>query len=306
MKEHRKIPMIIGILVLFLLMVGIAAGAFLYKIKYETKTIDEFSTFDGKYTLTIEQVGEPDWPFGYTHCRFVLRQGEDVITTYAFDLADDGANAGSSNFELYFLTDSAQIFVNASEQEKKVYRLYFDGKTEESYAASEVKIPDSSDSNTADESNTENNKENDTEGDIGSSTDNSDSSLYDNDNVLNDYTDQIKKNEYQAIFEYLTTEGPLADTTVLSNPKIAMDYYYSAKGELFLNVLTYEKEIDGEKVKVSQKLRYNKQVDNQDEFVYQENYYYENSGSSGDSKILDFFMVDRETLEVTDTGRTYW
>ena len=85
-----------------------------------------------------------------------------------------------------------------------------------------------------------------------------------------------------------------------------MDYYYSAKGELFLNVLTYEKEADGEKVKVSQELRYNKQVDNQDEFVYQENYYYENSGSSGDSKILDFFMVDRETLEVTDTGRTYW
>ena len=85
-----------------------------------------------------------------------------------------------------------------------------------------------------------------------------------------------------------------------------MDYYYSAKGELFLNVLTYEKEADGEKVKVSQELRYNKQIDNQDEFVYQENYYYENSGSSGDSKILDFFMVDRETLEVTDTGRTYW
>lgn len=302
MKEHRKIPMIIGILALFLLMVGIAAGTFLYKIKYEKKTIDEFSTFDGKYTLTIEQVGEPDWPFGYTHCRFVLKQGEDVITNYAFDLADDGTNASSSNFELYFLTDSAQIFVNASEQEKKVYRLYFDGKTEENYVFPEVKIPGTSGSDTTAENNTENNAESES----GSSIGNSDSSLYDNDNVLNDYTDQIKKNEYQAIFEYLTTEGPLADTTALSNPKIAMDYYYSAKGELFLNVLTYEKEADGEQVRVSQELRYNKQVDGQDEFVYQENYYYENSGSSGDSKILDFFMVDRETLEVTDTGRTYW
>ena len=306
MKEHKIISIIIGIIVLFLLMVGITAGAFLYKIKYEKKTIDEFSTFDGKYQLTIEQIGEPDWPFGYTHCRFVLKQGEDVITSYSFDLADDGANASSSNFELYFLTDSAQIFVNASEQEKKVYRLYFDGKTEENYVFPEVKIPDSSDFNTADVSGTENNIENDTESDTGRSTENSDSELYDNDNVLNDYTDQIKKNEYQAIFEYLTREGPLADTTALSNSKIAMDYYYSAKGELFLNVLTYEKEADGEKVKVSQELRYNKQVDNQDEFVYQENYYYENSGSSGDSKILDFFMVDRETLEVTDTGRTYW
>lgn len=302
MKEHKVISIIIGSMVLFLLMVGITAGAFLYKIKYEKKTIDEFSTFDGKYKLTIEQIGEPDWPFGYTHCRFVLKQGEDVITSYSFDLADDGANASSSNFELYFLTDSAQIFVNASEQEKKVYRLYFDGKTEENYVFPEVKILGMPDSDIT----TGNNTENNTESDIGSNTDNDDSSLYDKDNVLNDYTDQIKKNEYQAIFEYLTTEGPLADTTALSNSKIAMDYYYSAKGELFLNVLTYEKEADGEKVKVSQELRYNKQVDNQDEFVYQENYYYENSGSSGDSKILDFFMVDCETLEVTDTGRTYW
>ena len=57
---------------------------------------------------------------------------------------------------------------------------------------------------------------------------------------------------------------------------------------------------------MEQELRYNKTVDGEDEFVYQENYRDEAGNEANSSKILDFFMVNNDTLEVTDTGRTYW
>lgn len=37
-----------------------------------------------------QSVGEPDWPFGYSHARFVLKHDGSTVTKYKFDVANDG------------------------------------------------------------------------------------------------------------------------------------------------------------------------------------------------------------------------
>ena len=47
-------------------------GIFEYTAKYKIDVIDSSLSFDGNYELMFQSVGEPDWPFGPSHARFVL------------------------------------------------------------------------------------------------------------------------------------------------------------------------------------------------------------------------------------------
>ena len=71
-------------------------------------------------------MGEPDWPFGATHCRFTLRREGRQILERAFSIQDDGAVARA---------DGVQVTVSGSEQGNRVYVLGFDGSAEESEVA---------------------------------------------------------------------------------------------------------------------------------------------------------------------------
>lgn len=272
----KVIKKITFILLFIILSIAAVAAIFIYATKNAKSTIDEYKTNDEKYTLTIEQIGDPDWPFGYTHCQFVLEEENKAVAKYKFDLANDGANASTLNFEVYFFEDYVMVYANAKEQGKIEYDLFYDGTVKENYV-------------------------NQDETAVGNDDD-----FYDDDGVLKNYGEQELKNEYDAIFNYLTTEGSLKNTEDLSNAQVEMNYYYSAKGEQRIVVCTYETELDGVTVHAEQELRYNKTVDTEDEFVFQENYYDADGNEAQSSKILDFFMVDRDTLKVIDTGRTNW
>ena len=77
-------------------------------------------------------VGEPDWPFGATHCRFTLRKEGRQILGRAFSIQDDGAVARADNFAVRWRADGVQVVVSGSEQGDRVYVLGFDGSAEES------------------------------------------------------------------------------------------------------------------------------------------------------------------------------
>ena len=68
-------------------------------------------------------MGEPDWPFGATHCRFTLRGEGRQILERAFSIQDDGAVARA---------DGVQVVVSGSEQGNRIYVLGFDGSAEKS------------------------------------------------------------------------------------------------------------------------------------------------------------------------------
>ena len=89
-------------------------------------------------------MGEPDWPFGATHCRFTLRKEGRQILERAFSIQDDGAVARADNFAVRWRADNfavrwradgVQVVVSGSEQGDRVYVLGFDGSAEESEVA---------------------------------------------------------------------------------------------------------------------------------------------------------------------------
>lgn len=43
-------------------------------------------------------IGEPEWPFGSTHCRIELYAEEKRISKRDFSIADDGGCATADNF----------------------------------------------------------------------------------------------------------------------------------------------------------------------------------------------------------------
>lgn len=278
----------ISIMIFIMLVVGI----FIYQTKYKITQIGTYATSDGRYSVEIMQIGEPDFPFGAAHCKMELFAEGKSVSQYSFLVYDDGASAGTNNFEVYFQSENVQVIVSGSEQPDTIYRLFYDGNvTEEVIGKATEKDP-------AEKKPTESYV-------FGAE----DSGNYDEDMVLDEYEDQRIKKEYEAIFEYLITEGVLSDLETAageSGKSPELQFYYSAKGEERAIVYRYEMIIDGKTAYAEQKLRYNKNVDGEDEFVYQEDYRFADGKEAKSSVILDFFMVNTQTLEVTDTGRTTW
>ncbi len=288
MENKLSVSKIIAIVCIsIMIFIMLVVGIMIYQTKYKVTQIGTYTTSDGRYSVEIMQIGEPDFPFGAAHCKMELFADKKSVSRYSFSVYDDGASAGTNNFEVYFQSENVQIIVSGSEQPDTIYRLFYDGNvTEEVIGKATEKEPTAPYVFGAE-----------------------DSGNYDEDMVLDEYEDQKIKEEYEAIFEYLITEGALSDLETAageSGKSPELQFYYSAKGEEWAIVYRYEMLIDGKTAYAEQELRYNKNVDGEDEFVYQENYRFEDGNEAKSSVILDFFMVNTQTLEVTDTGRTTW
>lgn len=119
------------IMLVVLLLLAILFGGFKYRTSYaKTELVTETSS-DGQYTLKIYMIGEPDWPFGATHCRFDLLEGAKRIVKVPFSIYDDGAMARKGNFDIRWNEDNVTILVSGSEQDQDAYVLKFDGTVAE-------------------------------------------------------------------------------------------------------------------------------------------------------------------------------
>ena len=85
---------------------------------------------DGTYELSFQQVGDPDWPFGYTHARLVLKNGKRVIIKQSFDIADDGAKASINSWNVNWKDTSVEVVISGTEQDDVLYVLKFDGSVD--------------------------------------------------------------------------------------------------------------------------------------------------------------------------------
>ena len=84
------------------------AGGIWYRVEVAlTEVLTDVSP-DGAYELTIDRVGEPDWPFGATHCRFTLHGEGRQILGRAFSIQDDGAVARAEEILRETLEESGQ------------------------------------------------------------------------------------------------------------------------------------------------------------------------------------------------------
>lgn len=98
-----------------------------YMVNYKKTTCDTSVSPDGKYELTLQTVGEPDWPFGSASGRLVLKEGKDKISQTDFELYNDGGSISSSCWKVTWYEDCVEIILSGEEQFDEQVILYFDG-----------------------------------------------------------------------------------------------------------------------------------------------------------------------------------
>lgn len=109
---------------------ALSSCSLIYATKYKNSDIDTSASPDGKYKVAFQAVGEPDWPFGYSHARLVLENENGVIIKHQIDVANDGAMLHSNNWAVSWQDNCVQIIINGEEQRDELYVLYFDGTVE--------------------------------------------------------------------------------------------------------------------------------------------------------------------------------
>ena len=121
----------------YIIAAAIFAGIFLISMialrwhtKYAKTEILDYTSDDGVHELIIYMIGEPDWPFGNTHCRFDLFEDGKRIIKYSFAILDDGANASADNFTVIQGSNTITVAVYGSEQGMTTYILNYNGTVE--------------------------------------------------------------------------------------------------------------------------------------------------------------------------------
>lgn len=102
-------------------------GSSLYVTRYRVTDIDAAVSPDGTYEIIFQEVGEPDWPFGYSHARIVLKKGRQTVAKYRFDVANDGGILYPENWTVKWQDTCVQAIISGEEQDDRVYTFYFEG-----------------------------------------------------------------------------------------------------------------------------------------------------------------------------------
>ena len=95
--------------------------------RLDVKDVASFESPDGGYRLVYQQLGAPDWPFGKTDVRLVLkdRNGKTQNRVDTF-IQDDGAAASEWNVKSVEWTEDAVVVVlRASEMDDKTVELRY-------------------------------------------------------------------------------------------------------------------------------------------------------------------------------------
>ena len=128
--ETKKpaVRVILGCLAAINIMIIVLAGSFIYVTRYKIHEVDYSTSQDGKYVLLFQQVGDPDWPFGHTHARLLLKDESGMIAKYSFDVANDGANVHSDSWHVSWKDTCVEAVISGDEQNDCRYILYYNGE----------------------------------------------------------------------------------------------------------------------------------------------------------------------------------
>lgn len=121
------IPTILGSIIFIIALFAILVGSITYVVNYRIHEIDTAVSPDEKYELILQQVGDPDWPFGSTHARVVLKEGDKIIKKYRFDVYNDGGNIADNSWIVTWYDNSVVWIAYGEEQPDQSYRICFDG-----------------------------------------------------------------------------------------------------------------------------------------------------------------------------------
>ena len=127
--KKPTVRVILGLAAFCNIFIMISVGSFTYTTRYKIHDVASYPSPDGKYELLFQQVGDADWPFGHTHARLVLKDEAGTIAKYAFDIANDGANASSDLCQVTWKATQVEAVISGEEQDDNQYILFFSGET---------------------------------------------------------------------------------------------------------------------------------------------------------------------------------
>lgn len=268
-----------------------------FEMNYAVVNVDSQTSADGKYEVIMQSVGSPVF-FSSADGRFVLKKGKKTISKYKFVLCDDGGSIRSSIWSVTWYSDYVRIVVSGSEQSDEEYDLYFDGRTAEVsldtvYGKTKSELAASAEKERVTEPRA------DTYGTTQAVPENSkdNSSEYDE----NGYplTDEFEgyKQQLAAIADYISIQDGAS-----------LAYGLTAKGWPYAVISSESCEVDGISATVEQCLIFNETYtgEGKREYVYEEFCFDADGNEVRSTRILDFFLVDTDTLEVTDENTTQW
>ena len=112
-------------------MIIVLIAAFTYKTKYRETEVLQSASPNGIYNLKIYMIGEPEWTFGPTHCRYDLCEGDRILVKSPDTILNDGKNAIPENFDICWQEDCVNLIIHGEEQDDKAITFFFDGRKTE-------------------------------------------------------------------------------------------------------------------------------------------------------------------------------
>lgn len=125
-RRGRLRAFLVVLLACVLAIAGFAAW-FVYETRYRVAQVDAQTSPDGAYEVVLQAVGEPEWPFGKTPGRLLLKSGDETVSRHDFKIADDGAILGQQSWSVEWNADAVTVTLTGSEQYPEVVRLTYGG-----------------------------------------------------------------------------------------------------------------------------------------------------------------------------------
>lgn len=128
MKKVQKI--ILYILGSFFILIAVLWISIVYVTDYKKTICDTSLSADERYKLTLQAIGEPDWPFGSASGRLILLEGNKKLSQTDFLLWNDGGSINSDCWKVTWHNDYVEVVLSGKEQSDEQILLYFDGMIE--------------------------------------------------------------------------------------------------------------------------------------------------------------------------------
>ncbi len=125
MRMKKSSRIILALACAAVLVTGLAVGTILWRTDYAETKVLTASSADGQYSLTVCMVGEPDFPYGETHCRAALYQGGEKLTELDFSVRNDGAAVREDNFSVVWEETAVTLLASGTEQEDAAIVLHY-------------------------------------------------------------------------------------------------------------------------------------------------------------------------------------
>lgn len=113
------------VMIFFVVLFLMVYGLFKYQVSYKKTEISEYS--HDHYVLTIYMIGEPEWPFGRTHCSLVLKKENHKVIEYKFNVRNDGCSVSKNNFDVKWYEEYCLLLSNGEEQPEIEYKIDYQG-----------------------------------------------------------------------------------------------------------------------------------------------------------------------------------